>query len=40
MITDVKEWLFLNFQMKDMGEATFLLGVNNERLLKKKDFLI
>ncbi|KAL0405901.1 UNVERIFIED_CONTAM: hypothetical protein Slati_3904000 [Sesamum latifolium] len=27
MLGDIKEWLFTQFSMKDMGEASYILGI-------------
>jgi len=36
MMTDVKEWLASQFQMKDLGEASYVLGIKIIRDRKKK----
>ena len=36
LMTDVKEWLANQFQMKDLGEASYVLGIKIIRDRKKK----
>ena len=31
LVITIKEWLSSNFEMKDMGETTYILGVKIER---------
>ena len=35
-INEIKGWLSSNFEMKDMGEATYILGVKISRDRSKK----
>ena len=36
LVITIKEWLSSNFEMKDMGEAAYILGVKIERDRSKK----
>jgi len=36
LMTDVKEWLANQFQMKDLGEASYVLGIKIIQDCKKK----
>jgi hypothetical protein len=31
MLDEVKQWLFKTFEMKDLGEASYILGIKIER---------
>ena len=35
MLSSVKAWLFKQFEMKDLGEATYILGIKVIRDRKK-----
>ena len=35
-LSNVKKWLVEQFQMKDLGEASYILGIQNIRDLKNK----
>ena len=35
-VMDIKNWLSINFDMKDMGEASYILGVKIKRNHLKK----
>ena len=40
MLSSVKAWLFKQFEMKELGEATYILGIKVLRDLKKRMFTL